>query len=167
MEEEAPPSPQPRLYKGRCFLSDGSFAFRDGRCRVKRYRLFKKSLRKMSYQEVAAYVAMAVAAAGAIVVNAMAKKRASMRNEGGASAGRRAASSSFFVRNCSMLLRRGSRPEMASSAGGGYRSVMGCCRRQGQPPTGNARLLEECRVRVLRLGSGAVSHDRWQTGWEK
>ena len=29
-EEEAPPSPQPRLYKGRCFLSDGSFAFRGG-----------------------------------------------------------------------------------------------------------------------------------------
>ena len=56
-----------RLYKRRCFLSDGSFAFRDGQCRVKRYRLFKKSLRKMSSQEVAAYVAMAVAAAGAIV----------------------------------------------------------------------------------------------------
>jgi len=40
---------------------------------VKRYRLFKKSLRKrnlwpkMSSQEVAAYVALAVAAAGAIV----------------------------------------------------------------------------------------------------
>ena len=48
-------------------LDDGSFAFRDGQCRVKRYRLFKKSLRKMSSQEVAAYVAMAVAAAGAIV----------------------------------------------------------------------------------------------------
>ena len=52
---------------------NGSFAFRDGRCRVKRYRLFKKSLRKrnlwpkMSSQEVAAYVAVAVAAAGAIV----------------------------------------------------------------------------------------------------
>ena len=62
-----------RLYKRRCFLSDGSFAFRDGQCRVKRYRLFKKSLRKrnlwptISSQEVAAYVAMAVAAAGAIV----------------------------------------------------------------------------------------------------
>ena len=57
----------------RCFLSDGSFAFRDGQCRVKRYRLFKKSLRKrnlwpkMSSQEVPAYVAVAVAAAGAIV----------------------------------------------------------------------------------------------------
>ena len=35
MEEEAPPSPQPRLYKGRCFLSDGSFAFRDGPCRLR------------------------------------------------------------------------------------------------------------------------------------
>ena len=62
-----------RSYQRRCFLSDGSFAFRDGQCRVKRYRLFKKSLRKrnlwpkMSSQEVAAYVAMAVAAAGAIV----------------------------------------------------------------------------------------------------
>ena len=62
-----------RSYQRYCFLSDGSFAFRDGRCRVKRYRLFKKSLRKrnlwpkMSSQEVAAYVAMAVAAAGAIV----------------------------------------------------------------------------------------------------
>ena len=59
-------------YKRHCFLSDGSF-FRDGRCRLKRYRLFKKSLRKrnlwpkMSSQEVAAYVAAAVAAAGAIV----------------------------------------------------------------------------------------------------
>ena len=53
-------------YERHCFLSDGSF-FRDGRCRLKRYRLFKKSLRKMSSQEVAAYVAMAVAAAGAIV----------------------------------------------------------------------------------------------------
>ena len=56
-----------RSYQRYCFLSDGSFAFRDGRCRVKRYRLFKKSLRKMSSQEVAAYVAVAVAAAGAIV----------------------------------------------------------------------------------------------------
>ena len=62
-----------RSYQRRCFLSDGSFAFRDGQCRVKRYRLFKKSLRKrnlwpkMSSQEVAAYVAAAVAAAGAIV----------------------------------------------------------------------------------------------------
>ena len=62
-----------RSYQRRCFLSDGSFAFRDGRCRVKRYRLFKKSLRKrnlwpkMSSQEVAAYVAVAIAAAGAIV----------------------------------------------------------------------------------------------------
>ena len=60
-----------REYERHCFLSDGSF-FRDGRCRVKRYRLFKKSLRKrnlwpkMSSQEVAAYVAVAVAAAGAI-----------------------------------------------------------------------------------------------------
>jgi hypothetical protein len=35
VEEEAPPSPQPRLYKGRCFLSDGSFAFRDGPCRLR------------------------------------------------------------------------------------------------------------------------------------
>ena len=34
-EEEAPPLPQPRLYKGRCFLSDGSFAFRDGPCRLR------------------------------------------------------------------------------------------------------------------------------------
>ena len=62
-----------RSYQRYCFLSDGSFAFRDGQCRVKRYRLFKKSLRKrnlwpkMSSQEVAAYVAAAVAAAGAIV----------------------------------------------------------------------------------------------------
>ena len=59
-------------YERHCFLSDGSF-FRDGRCRLKRYRLFKKSLRKrnlwpkMSSQEVVAYVAAAVAAAGAIV----------------------------------------------------------------------------------------------------
>ena len=35
VEEEAPPSPQPRLYKGRCFLSDGSFAFSDGPCRLR------------------------------------------------------------------------------------------------------------------------------------